>query len=65
MPATVTVGISYAIRASGNHQKETMNVLFTHTWTWAHQKRRSDPEYRFWYNSNNLGCLNKNTRLSS
>ena len=20
-------------------------VLFTHTWTWAHQKRRPDPEY--------------------
>ena len=33
---------TYAIRASGNHQKETMDVLFTHKWTWAHQKRRSD-----------------------
>ena len=33
---------NYAIRASGNHQKETMDVFFTHKWTWAHQKRRSD-----------------------
>ena len=33
---------TYAIRASVNHQKETMDVLFTHKWTWAHQKRRSD-----------------------
>ena len=26
---------TYAIRASGNHQKETMDVFFTHKWTWA------------------------------
>ena len=30
---------TYAIRASGNHQKETMDVLFTHKWTHGPTRR--------------------------